>query len=153
MFKIKELQFLNSLLKDSESQDEMTLSLIERIDESLISAKGYNKCLWKFHWDCGRQGSVNGLFKATKEEVENAIGNEVRFGEILGKHSEVEGILGREDLELLSDDPIEVMNSLETGYDPLEYVCYRCKECGCSYHLDEFNIEKQLCNDCFVNKI
>ena len=48
-------------------------------------------CLWKFHWDCGRAGDVEGLFIATEEEVENLIGSEVYFGEILGKHSEVYG--------------------------------------------------------------
>lgn len=150
MFKIKELQFINTLLKDSKSQDEMTLSLIEKIDNLLSASNGYDKCLWKFYWDCGRQGSVTGIFKATKEEIKMAIGNKVYFGEILGKHSEVEGILEEGDIELLSDDPIEVLNSLETGYDPLEYVGYPCKECGCAYPLDEFYPEKQLCRECYL---
>lgn len=78
--------------------------------------------LWKFYWDCGRQGEVEGLFKATKEEVDAAIGKEVYFGEILGKHSEVYGTLEDGEIELVSDDPLTVKNAFETGYNPLDYL-------------------------------
>ena len=122
MFEIKELEFLREVLKSTESQDEMTLSLIDKIDNVVKSASECKECLWSFYWDCGRQGEVKGLFKATKEEVENAIGKEVYFGEILGKHSEVYGTLEEDDIELVSDNPIEVMNATESGYNPLEYL-------------------------------
>lgn len=74
MFEIKELEFLREVLKSTESQDEMTLSLIDKIDNVVKSANECKECLWSFYWDCGRQGEVEGLFKATREEVENAIG-------------------------------------------------------------------------------
>lgn len=122
MFEIKELEFMCKVLKDTESQDEMTLSLIDKIDNVVKSASECKECLWSFYWDCGRQGEVEGLFKATKEEVENAIGKEVYFGEILGKHSEVYGTLEESEIELVSDNPIEVMNATESGYNPLEYL-------------------------------
>lgn len=122
MFEINELEFLKNVLKNTESQDEMTLSLIDKIDNVVKSASECKKCLWSFYWDCGRQGEVEGLFKATKEEVENAIGKEVYFGEILGKHSEIYGTIEEGEIELVSDNPIEVINATESGYNPLEYL-------------------------------
>lgn len=82
--------------------------------------------LWKFYWDCGRQGSVEGTFVATQAEIDAAIGAQVYFGEILGKHSEVYGSLDAADLTLLSEDQsfIESWKNLsaDTGYNPLEYL-------------------------------
>lgn len=122
MFEIKELEFLRKVLKDIELQDEATLSLIKKIDNVIKSANECQECFWHFYWDCGRQGDVEGYFKATKEEVENAIGKEVNFGEILGKHSEIYGTIEEGEIELISDNPIEVMNEIECGYNPLEYL-------------------------------
>ena len=122
MFSIEELEFINKVLVETESQDEMTLSLIETIQGTLEEANGTKECLWSFYWDCGRQGDVEGVFKATKDEVENAIGKSVYFGEILGKHSEVYGVLEEGECKLISDDPIYVMNAVESGYNPLEYI-------------------------------
>lgn len=122
MFKLQELEFLKQTLIDTESQDDMTLSLIDKIDSIITLASECKECLWEFYWDCGRQGSVEGVFKATKEEIKRAIGRDVYFGEILGKHSEVYGVLEEGDLELLSDNPVEVMNAIESGYNPLEYM-------------------------------
>lgn len=31
------------------------------------------KYLWKFYWDCGRQGDLEGLFVAKENEIINAI--------------------------------------------------------------------------------
>ena len=80
------------------------------------------ECLWRFYWDCGRQGEVEGIFKATKEEVDNAIGKDVYFGEILGKHSEVYGTIEEGEITLESDDPLVVKNAVESGYNPLDYL-------------------------------
>ena len=48
MFEIKELEFLRKVLKDTESQDEMTLSLIDKIDDVIKYAREYKECLWSF---------------------------------------------------------------------------------------------------------
>ena len=45
--------------------------------------------LYKFEVDCGRMGVISGLFVATVESVSKAIGSELYFDEVLGKHSEV----------------------------------------------------------------
>jgi hypothetical protein len=69
---------------------------------------------------------VAGIFSADDSEVEDAIGEEVYFGEILGKHSEVEGVLNPQDFQILTDDQDFIAKfeelGLETGYNPLAYL-------------------------------
>ena len=95
------------------------------------------KKLCRFHWDCGRQGDVTGLFVADAEEIENAIGMRVYFGEILGKHSEVYGELEEDDIEVISEDQekidwlIGLMDGWTiSGYNPLHYLRVSCERCG-----------------------
>ena len=92
--------------------------------------------LYSFYWDCGRQGSVEGLFIAEEQEIKKAIGSHVYFGEILGKHSNVGGNLGEEHLTVVSDDQEKIEwlrkvvgdimedSSVTTisGFNPLHYV-------------------------------
>jgi hypothetical protein len=82
--------------------------------------------LYKFEWDCGRQGTVNGLFLAASEDIDKAIGKQVYFGEILGKHSEIYGMLDSEDLTKITEDPavIKIFQDykLSSGYCPLDFI-------------------------------
>jgi hypothetical protein len=85
--------------------------------------------LYKFYWDCGRYGDVEGLFVADESEVASCIGKEVYFGEILGKHSDVYASLEWKDLTLKSNDQefilklFEIMgNNTISGYNPLEHI-------------------------------
>lgn len=84
------------------------------------------KALWRFYWDCGRQGSVEGLFVATDAEVDEAKGQHVYLGEVLGKHSDVHGTLDDGDLQRLTDDPDFIAKfekfECESGYNPLQYI-------------------------------
>lgn len=84
------------------------------------------KGIYKFHWDCGRQGDIEGCFVADDSEVKLAIGKEVYFGEILGKHSEIYGTLEEGEIELTTTDPQVVslfeQFKLANGYNPLEYL-------------------------------
>ena len=88
------------------------------------------KKLYKFYWDCERQGEVEGIFIADETELENAIGKSVYFGEILGKHSEVYGVLEKEDIEEMkvSKNTLEelekILGNSISGYNPLSYVEY-----------------------------
>lgn len=82
--------------------------------------------LYKFYWYCGRMGRVEGLFLATEEELRKAYGKRVYLGEILGKHSEIYGELGEDDVTLVTEDQ-NVISVLEAnggliGYNPLEYL-------------------------------
>lgn len=84
------------------------------------------KTLYKFYWDCGRQGYLEGLFVAESEAVEKAIGKDVYFGEKLGKHSEIYGPLEEKDLTILTTD-LEFIEKFEalgcgSGYNPLDYL-------------------------------
>lgn len=82
--------------------------------------------IYKFHWDCGRQGEVAGIFVASEKDVKSIIGKDVYFGEILGKHSEVYGTIEKGDITLLTDNE-EVVKvildyGLENGYNPFDYL-------------------------------
>jgi hypothetical protein len=87
------------------------------------------KKLYKFFWDCGRIGAIDGLFIADEQTIENAIGKQVYFGEILGIYSEVYGELKAKDLRCMSDDQ-NLIKALElvfdsdglSGYNPLCYL-------------------------------
>jgi hypothetical protein len=87
------------------------------------------KVLARFHWDCGRQGDVNGLFVTTEGQIKSAIGSQVYFGEILGKHSEVSGEFEEKDITVVSEDQefisklVEVIGSSHiSGYNPFDYI-------------------------------
>lgn len=86
------------------------------------------KTLYKFYWDAGRHGCVEGLFIEDSESMEQFYGRHVYFGEILGKHSEVEGTLDREHITVVSEDEekIEWLESVlgrsVSGYNPVEYM-------------------------------
>ncbi len=83
--------------------------------------------LYKFLWDIPRGGSVSGAFLAEPKEVAKAMGKDVYFGEILGKHSEVYGTLDVGDVKALdvSDEFVKEF-ALHFpdgfGYNPLDYL-------------------------------
>lgn len=66
------------------------------------------KKLYEFYWDYGRSGSLTGLFVADEQFVSSSIGKRVDFGDVLGKHSEVYGILEDHDFSVKSEDPTVV---------------------------------------------
>lgn len=83
--------------------------------------------LYKFYWDYGRMGGVHGLFVADEKTVKNAVGQEVDFGEILGKHSEIDGRLESVDFTVMSEDQHLIESLLKVfpqrtlcGYNPLD---------------------------------
>lgn len=83
--------------------------------------------LWQFHWNCGRMGDLNGLFVADDKDVEETFGKRVYFGEVLGKHSEIEGDLEKKDIELVSHDQEfieEFIKNIGTsfGHNPLSNI-------------------------------
>lgn len=85
------------------------------------------KQLYKFFLDCGRMGSIEGMFIAFPEEISKLIGKEIYFGEVLGKHSEVFDTMSEDHFEIVSEDQehIEWMESTlgrtVSGYNPLSY--------------------------------
>lgn len=152
MFNKEELDYIKEVLQDDQSERAETIKL--KINDLV---KDLGMCVWKFYWDCGRSGDVEGFFRATKEEIEDAIGMNVYFGEILGKHSEVYGDLEECDVKLISDDPVIVNTYNTSGYNPLEYIRYECNECGDLLEMDDFEDgtftkDVKVCNYCARHK-
>lgn len=82
-----------------------------------------------FKWDMRRMGVVEGLFVTTEEELEKAYGKQVYFGDVLGKHSDVNGPLERGDFTIKSTkqefltELVSVIGSANvSGYNPLDYL-------------------------------
>jgi len=88
--------------------------------------------VYRFERDFGRSGALSGIFIEDADEVAAAIGRKARFGEVLGKHSDVECELAEEDIVLLTDDPSFVEKFREfkcwSGINPLRYLA--CEKCG-----------------------
>lgn len=85
-----------------------------------------DKGIFKFFWNCGRDGCLEAVFVANKDKVTSALGKYVYFGEVLGKHSQVHGELDADDFEMLTDDAAMVelfeKHRLATGHNPLEFL-------------------------------
>jgi hypothetical protein len=84
------------------------------------------KSIYKFHWDCGRQGDITSVFVSTPEKVAEIIGKEVYFGEILGKHSEISGVIKEDEITLVTDNQefIRLFEGykLANGPNPFHYL-------------------------------
>ncbi len=83
--------------------------------------------LCRFYWDCGRQGSLEGTFVASEDDLQKAIGQKLYFGEVLGKHSEIYGKLEEKDITILTDDQDFIQKAIEyglvpCGYNPFDYL-------------------------------
>ena len=84
------------------------------------------KAIYRLSIDCGRMGEIGGIFVAEKKAVQKAIGQEVYFGEVLGKHSEICGTLLSKEVEEVTDnkEAVEIFEKykLANGYNPLDYL-------------------------------
>ncbi len=82
--------------------------------------------IYKMHWDAGRMGSLHSIFVAEDTAMQGLIGQELYFGECLGKHSEVYGTLEESEITLVTQDPSFVKQFVEldcsTGKNPFQYV-------------------------------
>lgn len=82
--------------------------------------------IYKFFWDCGRMGVIEGVFTEESENVSSIVGKTVYFGEVLGKHSDIDGEIAVGDINLITNDKnaVEMFEryQLETGYNPFVYL-------------------------------
>jgi hypothetical protein len=83
--------------------------------------------LYKFHLDYGRMGCIEGTFVCTEDALQILIGKELQFGEVLGKHSDVNAVLRESDLIHLTDDWGFIEKAMEyglvpCGYNPFDYL-------------------------------
>jgi hypothetical protein len=86
------------------------------------------KKLYKFNWNCGRQGDLDGVFIRDDADVAAALGKFVDFGSALGKHSEITGTLEEADFEVASEDQAfiaeaeRILGTSLSGYNPFDYL-------------------------------
>lgn len=87
------------------------------------------KVIVEFGVDFWRGGSLEGMFICEKADLEKLYGKTVYFGEVLGKHSEVEVDMSEECLTVKTDDQdfiakfIEIMgDGTISGYNPFDYI-------------------------------
>jgi hypothetical protein len=82
--------------------------------------------VYRFYVDCGRMGALKGTFVATEDQVQQAIGKEARFGEVLGKHSDITVTLTEKMFGVVTDDLDFVgkfsLYRCESGFNPLHYI-------------------------------
>ncbi len=82
--------------------------------------------IYRFLHDCGRMGTVSGIFVASKNDVNRLYGQTVFFGEVLGKHSNTSAEITEDNLMLVDDryDHVCMFTELNlaNGINPLEFV-------------------------------
>lgn len=84
--------------------------------------------LWKYLCDLPNQGCIQGLFVATQEDIDNALGETIYFSGIWGKHSEVfltffEAHIDRMDVSQQAIAEItKVLGDTWSGHNPLDYI-------------------------------
>lgn len=89
------------------------------------------KALYEFYCDYN-YGELVGLFISDTEDVKDCIGRAVCFGEVLGKHSEVEFDLEECMLREITRDLAEISQvtkilgkSFPMGYNPIDTIIER----------------------------
>lgn len=96
--------------------------------------KKEQRILVKYSESFGRGGSLEGLFATTRTQLDAAIGRRLRFGEVLGKHSNVTSTLPIEAFTVVSDDAktIEIVDGLDVydGFNPVALLAEQDEEDG-----------------------
>lgn len=84
--------------------------------------------LYKFYVDCGRMGDIEGLFVVDESDIDNIVGENVYFGEILGKHSDIGFDIEKEmftEVDIDEESVNKLVNALGSkdlsGYNPFHY--------------------------------
>lgn len=115
-----ELVALSLQYEDTERQNELRTLVAER-----RARQAETEILWRWSWSM-RGGDLESVFAATQAEVEGLYGQEIHFGEVLGKHSDVYGTLEKDEFEVLSSDAQLVALFQEhvgsTGHNPFDYL-------------------------------
>ncbi len=102
--------------------------VLEKTDDVIL-------CRWDASF--GRMGSLEGLFFTTRADVEKLQSETVNFGEVLGKHSDVEYDIHEDDFEFIELDSNAVSIIFDklagedgtiSGYNPIAtYLLYEAE--------------------------
>jgi hypothetical protein len=99
---------------------------------------GYTR-LYRWTADFGRSGILDGLFFDDCRLIETLKGNDVYFGEVLGKHSEITYELRTEDFECIELDfdtlkmLYETLGQTASGFNPIRVFLEHDAEHGNTY--------------------
>lgn len=83
--------------------------------------------LFKFEVDWGRGFDVESVFISTKRKVNNLLDKTIYFGEICGKHSEIEHTIEKGDINELKvadttiTDLTKIFGETISGNNPIQY--------------------------------
>ena len=86
-----------------------------------------SRAIYKLNIDCRRQGNLEGIFIAEKEQIEYLVNNkiEIYFGEVLGKHSEIIATIDKNEIIEVTDNEEFIKlfekHDLSSGFNPLYY--------------------------------
>lgn len=106
------------------------------------------KAVYKMTIPMRRSGDIEGVFVAEKEHIDYLISSEIEiyFGEIAGKHSEIYGSIGKDDIKMITDDSkvVSVIEEydLSSGYNPLSYTTINTGDEYCDLTAEEVIIDK-----------
>lgn len=124
----QEVTYLYSLHDCHMGREDCGLAnIVMKEDCEIIIKNNKMKAIYKFNFDCGRQGSLDGVFVANRSDVSYLVENKIpiSFGEVLGKHSNVTGYVDKSEIIEVTDDVkmIELFESfdLSSGYSPFDY--------------------------------
>ncbi len=86
--------------------------------------------LYKFDFDCGRMGNLDGIFVADDKKIKQLIKQNpsIYFGEVLGKHSEIFGDFSEMNVEKIKMDSrtvkkvSSILGKSWSGYNLMDYV-------------------------------
>lgn len=71
-------------------------------------------------------GDLHGIFVATDDQIQQALGKDAYFGEVLGKHSDIIVCLKGDMFKVVTDDRDFVGKFIqyrcESGLNPLHYI-------------------------------
>ncbi len=86
--------------------------------------------LYKFNFDCGRMGNLDGIFVADDKKIKQLIKQNpsIYFGEVLGKYSEIFGDFSEMNVEKIKMDSrtvkkvSSILGKSWGGYNLMDYV-------------------------------
>ncbi|GAA6622796.1 hypothetical protein [Scytonema sp. NUACC26] len=82
--------------------------------------------LYKMEFIFSRKGTITGMFVSTDEEVKRLYKTTIYFGEVLGKHSDIQVDLQGGDIITVTDDQEFIDKYVQligdVGYNPFDYI-------------------------------
>lgn len=120
--------------------------------------------LYKMNIEFRRGGELTGLFIEDKDIMDFAIGKRIYFGEVMGKHSDVDIELKDYHIKELNV-PLDIVDILKnelgttiSGYNPIEYMYLKCENKNCNWEsrvseaLFYTDFKHVYCDECITDE-